>query len=125
MIKLKNSEISAFSNPIIGKLLDDPDRKFPIADAFIFADLLDQIQTKFKTHLKCTKDIIAQNKGKVDNNGLVTCENREDLAKINQELDELNAVEVEIIGDKMVWKDSWPALSIREACILKPLIKGE
>lgn len=125
MIKLKNSEISAFSNPIIGKLFDDPDRKFPVTDAFMFADLLDQIQTKLKTHLKCTRDIIAQNKGRIDNNGLITCENREGRAKINQELEELNAAEVEIVGNKMVWKDSWPALSIREAYILKPLIKGE
>lgn len=123
MIKLKNSEISAFGNPIINKLFEDPQRRFPVADAFVLADLMGQIQEKLRLYQTSVKSCIEANNGKINGDGRVVYESLENQQKSMQELDELNKVEVEIIGDKLSQKDSWPELAITEAYVLRPLIK--
>ena len=125
MIKLKNSQIAAFLNPIINKLFEDETRRFPTLDAFRFAELIMQIQNKALFYQDHSKKIIEKHGAKIGIDGSVSYPDTTKVADVQTELRILGNAEVEIPGDKIKWRDSWPNLSLQEAFILRPIVDME
>lgn len=122
MIKLTNGELSNFLNPALEELLDDKNRRFPTEDSFKLASLLQQIHSKLKVYQKCARDLMEDCGGTITEEGTVNFRALADRKKADEELQKLNSVEVEIEGDRLKWKVTWPELTLREAAILSPLI---
>lgn len=123
MIKITNQQLSAFNSSIINKLLDDDNRPFPIQDAFRIADFIQQINTKIKIYQERAKKVIEAANGEIDGKGFVTYANPDDAKTADREMTKLNSVEVELTGDPLVACNDWPNLSLKEALILKPLLR--
>lgn len=122
MIKLKNEQVAGFLSPIVSKLFDDKERRFPISAAFKLSDLIDQVQKKANNYQKHARSIVEKYGGDIKQNGMIVYASVENKEKAQLEMDELNSIEVEVMGDRLEWDDNWPDLSINEAFILKPLI---
>ena len=124
MIKITNVQISAFLSPVISELFNDKTRRFPIDDAFRFADLLDQIQKKAVIYQKQARKLIEDRGGEIDLDGVVSYPKDVKVMEVQNELNELNACTVEFTGEKLKIKDTWPELSIQEAIILRPITEN-
>lgn len=123
MITISNAELANFLDPALNELLNDKTRRFPTADVFKISDLLDQIQMKVRVYQKCAKTIMEDCGGTLDEKGVMSFRAIADKQKAEKEIDNLNRESVEIQGDLIPWKKSWPDLTIREAVILRPIIK--
>lgn len=123
MIRITYSQVSLFNNPAIGKLFNDDKRCFPVDDALRLTDLIDQIQGKLKLYSDQVKKIIEANNGKPNEDGIINYATDADKAKAIAEIEKLNSVQVEITGDKIKPKDTWPNLAIVEAAILNCILE--
>lgn len=122
MIKLTNAEASAFFSTHISKLMADPQRPFPIADAFRLADIMQCIQSRIEPYRLAIKKIVEENKGTIDQNGFVNYSDEYHKHRADLQILELNAVTIEYPCDALVPSDGWPNLTISEALILKPIL---
>lgn len=123
MVKLTNREAANFLSPVLTELLNAKDRRFPVADAFRLAEMIEQINSKIKVYQEQTRAVIGSHNGSIGKDGKVTYSSTEGLVAANKELDELNRIVVEVQGNKVEQKDSWPPLSLQEAFILRPIVK--
>lgn len=123
MVKLTNREASGFVSPVIVELFNSKDRRFPIKDAFRIAEMIQDIQKKFKIAQDQTRFIIESGGGKIHEDGRVEYKTFEDQKNATEKLEELDGIVVSIPGEKIEQKDSWPDLSVQEAYLLKPIIK--
>lgn len=122
MFKITNGQASAFNSSIIGKLFSDQSRQFPVADSFRLSDLVQLIQDRMRTYNEQVRKIVTANRGEILPDGRVDYEKFDDQVTANKQIMELNAVEIEIAGEKLKIKDDWPNLSLAEATILKAII---
>lgn len=125
MIRLTYSQLMNFNSPVISKLLSSDNRQFPVDDALRLAGILDQVQAKVKLYRDQARKVVEQYGGSFDAEGAVKYRTAEIRSKVEAELEKLNAVEVEINGDKLSKTDNWPNLSIFEAMILRPLLDAK
>lgn len=126
MIRLTYSQVMGFNSPVISKLLSSDDRRFPTDDAIRLADIIGQVQPKIKLFQEQARKAIEICGGELDEKGAIKFISEDIRKKIEVELANLNAVEVEITGDHLKKAVNWPDLSIQEAMILKPLFdRGE
>lgn len=124
MIILSNGQASAFNSDIIIKLFSDPDRQFPISDAFRIADTIQQIQNRLPAYKVQLKKIIEANGGIIDPSGMVNYPDQEKASNAQKQVDELNKVEIKIPADPIEIGLDWPALTLAEATILRPITNG-
>lgn len=122
MIRLTYAQIMAFQSPVMSKLLSSDDRQFPVDDAIRLAEFIDQIQSKIKLFKTQARKIVDKHGGIVEKDGTVRYAKIEDQLTIESELEKLNDVEVELMGDLLAKTTNWPDLNIYEAMILRPLI---
>lgn len=125
MIKLTNSQISAFLSPIISELFNDKTRRFPTEDAFLLADMISQIQVKAKIYQDQAKKIIEAHGGDIKPTGEVEYKDLNSQEKAANEIMILNAMSIEFHAKLLTQKPTWPELSIHEAFILRPLMRFE
>ncbi len=125
MIKLTNAQASAFNSPIVGKLFADPERQFPIDDAFRLADIVQEIQNKLQVYNPQLQKVIEDTGGKIQPNGQVQYPDPESSVRAQEAINKLNAVEIEIPGQKVAIKASWPNLSLAEATILRAITEND
>lgn len=124
MIILTNGQASAFNSDIIIKLFSDSDRQFPIPDAFRISDTIQQIQNRLPAYKIQLKKIIEENGGIIDPSGSVNYPDQEKASNAQRQVDELNKVEIKIPADPIKIGLDWPALTLAEATILRPLLNG-
>lgn len=125
MIEITNAELSGFLNPIVSNLFNDPEREFPIDDAFKLADLLSQIQQKAQIYQSQARKIIEGHGGKINPDGGVEYPENTKLSDVQKDLGILNSVVVQFPGERIkLKKDSWPKLTLMEAFILKPIVEN-
>lgn len=125
MIKLTNSQISAFMSPIISELFNDQTRRFPTEDAFLLADIISQVQSKAKIYQDQAKKIIEAHGGGIMPTNEVVYKDPKDQEKAANEIMILNAMSIEFPVKPLTQKPTWPELSIHEAFILRPLMRFE
>lgn len=124
MITLTNGQASAFNSNVIAKLFSDSDRQFPIPDAFRIADTIQQIQNRLPAYKIQLKKIIENNGGVVDPSGIVNYPDAEKASNAQNQVDELNKIEIRIPVDPVDVGPQWPALTLAEATILRPILNG-
>lgn len=124
MIKITNSQLAAFNSETINKLMTSSDRQFPTGDAFRIADFISQIEQKLKIYQTEARKLIERSGGTFGENGQVKFISQDAKKKVDIELMNLNAVEIELTGDSLTQTDQWPKLNIQEAMILRPLLNG-
>ena len=122
MFTINNGQAGAFNSPAIGKLFAAEDRQFPVDDAFRLADIIRQIHEKSSLYKDQTKKLVETNGGTIANDGRVRYKSKDDATIVQQELDKLNAVELELTGTKVKPTSAWPKLTLAEATILRPIL---
>ena len=124
MIKITNGQASALSAQIIADLFADPARQFPVADAFHLSDAIQLIQARVPAYKKQLRKIIEDNGGMIDAKGLISYADDEGAEIAQKQIDQLNAIEIEIAVDPVAISSQWPKLNLAEATILRPLLNG-
>jgi hypothetical protein len=124
MIKMKNGDLMLFKSDVFKGFYNDSERRFPIADAFKLEEILTLISDKIQIHSKLLQDIFKKynaynESGIVDTNKM----KKEDIEKMENDINELNALEIEINADPIQIKESWPNISMVEISILKHILK--
>lgn len=124
MIMLTNGQASAFNSNVIAKLFSDSDRQFPIPDAFRISDTIQLIQNRLPAYKIQLKKIIEDNGGVVDASGIVNYPDAAKASNAQEQVDELNKIEIKIPVDPIDVGPQWPALTLAEATILRPILNG-
>lgn len=120
MIELTNLQIIAFDTPAMTDLLNSKERQFPIDDAFRLADIVETLVPKIKAYRKTVRKIIDTHKGTTEN-GVLKFPSDYDEDKANVEIETLNETVTKCQITKVKKSDKWPALTIAEARVLKPV----
>lgn len=121
---LTNGQASAFNSNVIAKLFSDSDRQFPIPDAFRISDTIQLIQNRLPAYKIQLKKIIEDNGGVVDASGIVNYPDAAKASNAQEQVDELNKIEIKIPVDPIDVGPQWPALTLAEATILRPILNG-
>lgn len=121
---LTNGQASAFNSNVIAKLFSDSDRQFPIPDAFRISDTIQLIQNRLPAYKIQLKKIIEDNGGVVDSSGIVNYPDAAKASNAQEQVDELNKIEIKIPVDPIDVGPQWPALTLAEATILRPILNG-
>lgn len=121
---LTNGQASAFNSNVIAKLFSDSDRQFPIPDAFRISDTIQLIQNRLPAYKIQLKKIIEDNGGVVDSSGIVNYPDAAKASNAQKQVDELNKIEIKIPVDPIDVGPQWPALTLAEATILRPILNG-
>lgn len=121
---LTNGQASAFNSNVIAKLFSDSDRQFPIPDAFRISDTIQLIQNRLPAYKIQLKKIIEDNGGVVDPSGIVNYPDAAKASNAQEQVDELNKIEIKIPVDPIDVGPQWPALTLAEATILRPILNG-
>lgn len=120
MLKLKNSEAAALLSPAAQKMFAEKD--FPISAGFKILSIVKALGPSVEAYRLKYRQIIDAHGGKLSASGAVSFADPGDEALAAAEINELDAVELEYLGDKLTPNDAWPKLTIRETEILSPLI---
>ena len=123
MIKLTNKEASMLLSPVAQRLFTDHRRPFPTRHTFMILDLVNNIESRIELYRKQTHEVIEKYNGVIKSDGSVACTSEKDTLELSEKLRELNDIQLEYPGELLTMED-WPKLSVQEAMILKPLLKG-
>lgn len=121
---MTNGQAAAFNTQIIADLFSDQKRQFPIEDAFLISDAIQQIQNRIPAYKIQLKKIIDDNGGRVEPTGRVIYSDRSQAETAEQQINRLNAIEIEIACNPVNIGPDWPKLTLAEATILRPLLNG-
>lgn len=119
MIKTTNAEAIRLLSPVLTTLITE--KIFPIKDGYWISRLIKTVTTEVEVYQDMVRGIVAKYEGKVEEtDGMmrVTYPSVEIAKKANQETRELGDIEIELPFDKVVAKDSWPALTLAEITLL-------
>lgn len=122
MFKLKNGEIQALNSPVMQTLFDDQNRHFPVEDAFRLADILQQSQAHLIAYKNTARSIIEKHLGTITATGAVKYPSDANRDKAMKEVNTLNALEVELTGERLKPSGPWPQVSLSEATVLKAIM---
>lgn len=125
MLKLTNAQISVLNSPVVKNLCEDTTRPFPLDDAFRLAAILDAIGPRVLKFQEAARKIISRHGGEIGPTGAIAYPDTEMRVKASEELNLLNTVELEYVGEKLTPTKEWPKLTLAEAAVLRPIIKHE
>lgn len=125
MIKITQGHAHLIINsPVAGKLFNDDKKQFPLKSALIIADFIEQIKSRQQAYIDTVKKIVKKYNGITSHDGSIAYDDPLNRDRAGKEISEINQVEIELNGEQLTIDDDWPKLTLAEASLLKPFIKG-
>jgi len=125
MIKITQGQAHLILNSPVAQALFNGDKKeFPIKDALLIADFIEQIRSRQQPYLDAMRKIVRKHGGTAHENGAVSYEDPESRDNANAEMAEINRAEIELNGESIGIGEDWPKLTLAEVTLLKPFLRG-
>lgn len=112
------------NSPVAQKLFNDDKKQFPLKDALIFADFIEQIKNRQQAYLETMRKIVKKYDGLAHDDGSISYDDPLKRDRAGKEISEVNKIEMELAGDALKVGDDWPKLTLAEATLIKPFVKG-